>query len=271
MNTVGSSIAWEEIMLAVRDTGENRLRTDATVNAPITKPANSKQVRLVQEWLCLHGLNVAVDNGFGDATERVVAEFQTKSNLPATGQVDQTTMDALVQPMLRAIQPDPSPAPGITAQAVRVAQRHLAEHPREVGGPNCGPWVRLYMSGRDGERFLWCAGFVSCIFGQACRDLEKARPLVSSQSCDELANDAKAKGIFFPGTNRPRTQPGPGWVFVRRKTANDWNHTGLIIAADQSVFRTIEGNTNDEQSREGHEVCALTHSYEDKYDFIKIV
>lgn len=258
-------------MLAVRDTGENRLRTDATVNAPITKPANSKQVRLVQEWLCLHGLNVAVDNGFGDATERVVAEFQTKSNLPATGQVDQTTMDALVQPMLRAIQPDPSPAPGITAQAVRVAQRHLAEHPREVGGPNCGPWVRLYMSGRDGERFLWCAGFVSCIFGQACRDLEKARPLVSSQSCDELANDAEAKGIFFPGTNRPRTQPGPGWVFVRRKTANDWNHTGLIIAADQSVFRTIEGNTNDEQSREGHEVCALTHSYEDKYDFIKIV
>ena len=258
-------------MLAVRDTGENRLRTDATVNAPITKPANSKQVRLVQEWLCLHGLNVAVDNGFGDATERVVAEFQTKSNLPATGQVDQTTMDALVQPMLRAIQPDPSPAPGITAQAVRVAQRHLAEHPREVGGPNCGPWVRLYMSGRDGERFLWCAGFVSCIFGQACRDLEKARPLVSSQSCDELANDAEAKGIFFPDTDRPRTQPGPGWVFVRRKTANDWNHTGLIIAADQSVFRTIEGNTNDEQSREGHEVCALTHSYEDKYDFIKIV
>jgi hypothetical protein len=258
-------------MLTVRDTGENRLRTDATVNAPISKPANSKQVRLVQEWLCLHGLNVAVDNGFGDATERVVAEFQTKSNLPATGQVDQTTMDALVQPMLRAIQPDPSPAPRITAQAVRIAQRHLAEHPREVGGPNCGPWVRLYMSGRDGERFLWCAGFVSYIFGQACRDLEKARPLVSSQSCDDLANDAKAKDIFFPGTNRPRTQPGPGWVFVRRKTANDWNHTGLIVAADQSVFRTIEGNTNDEQSREGHEVCALTHSYEDKYDFIKIV
>jgi hypothetical protein len=271
MHTVGSPIAWEEIMLAVRDTGENRLRTDATVNAPITKPANSKQARLVQEWLCLHDLNVAVDNGFGDATERVVAEFQTKSNLPATGQVDQTTMDALVQPMLRAIQPDPSPAPSIAAQAVRVAQRHLAEHPREVGGPNCGPWVRLYMSGRDGERFLWCAGFVSYIVGQACRDLEKARPLVSSQSCDDLANDAKTKDIFFPGTNRPRTQPGPGWVFVRRKTANDWNHTGLIVAADQSVFRTIEGNTNDEQSREGHEVCALTHSYEDKYDFIKIV
>lgn len=261
----------EGIMLTVRDTGENRLRTDATVNAPISKPANSKQVRLVQEWLCLHGLNLAVDNGFGDATERVVAEFQTKLNLPATGQVDQTTMDALVQPMLRAIQPDPSPAPSVAAQAVRVAQRHLAEHPREVGGPNCGPWVRLYMSGRDGERFLWCAGFVSYIVGQACRDLEKARPLVSSQSCDDLANDAKAKGIFFPGTNRPRTRPGPGWVFVRRKTANDWNHTGLIVAADQSVFRTIEGNTNDEQSREGHEVCALTHSYEDKYDFIKIV
>jgi peptidoglycan hydrolase-like protein with peptidoglycan-binding domain len=105
----------EGIMLTVRDTGENRLRTDATVNAPITKPANSKQVRLVQEWLCLHGLNVAVDNGFGDATERVVEEFQTKSNLPATGRVDQTTMDALVQPMLRAIQPYGASSPRCAA------------------------------------------------------------------------------------------------------------------------------------------------------------
>jgi hypothetical protein len=257
-------------MLAVRDTGENRLRTDATVKAPIAKPAKSKQARLVQEWLCLHGHNVEIDNGFGDATERVVAEFQAKSGLPASGQVDQATMDALVQPMLRAIRPDPSPAPSLTAQVVRVAQRHLAEHPREVGGPNCGPWVRLYMSGHDGEKFLWCAGFVSYMFGQACRDLERARPLVSSQSCDELANDAQAKGIFLPGTKRPRTQPGPGWVFVRRKSAKDWNHTGLIVEADQSVFRTIEGNTAANGSREGTEVRALTHGYEDKYDFIKI-
>jgi hypothetical protein len=258
-------------MLAVRDTGENRLRADATVNAPITKPARSKQVRLVQEWLCLHGHNVVIDNGFGDATERVVAEFQSKSGLPATGQVDQSTMDVLVQPMLRAIAPDRSPAASIPAQAVRIAHRHLAEHPREVGGPNCGPWVRLYMGGGEGKKFLWCAGFVSYIFGQACRDVEKARPIVSSQSCDDLAKDAMARDIFFPGTKRPRAQPGPGWVFVRRKTEDDWTHTGLIVSADQSVFRTIEGNTNDDGSREGIEVCALTHSYEDKYDFIKIV
>ena len=220
-------------MLTVRDTGENRLRTDATVNAPITKPANSKQVRLVQEWLCLHGLNVAVDNGLGDATERVIAEFQTKSNLPATGQVDETTMDALVQPMLRAIQPDPSQATSITGASSPRCAAPPSRASARGGRSNCGTWVRLYMSGRDGERFLWCAGFASYIFGQACRDLEKTRPLVSSQCCDDLANDAKAKGIFFPGTNRPRTQPGPGWVFVRRKTANDWNYTGLIVAADQ--------------------------------------
>lgn len=255
-------------MLAVRDTTENRLRTDATLSATISKPAYSKQVRLVQEWLCLHDHHVVIDNGFGDATERVIKEFQSRSDLPPTGQVDQSTMDALVQPMLRVIAPDPSPAGSIPAQAVRVAQRHLAEHPREIGGPNRGPWVRLYMSGREGEKFLWCAGFVSYILGQACRDLAKGRPIVSSQSCDDLANDAKAKDLFFPGSSRPR--PQPGWLFVRRKTVNDWTHTGLVIEADQSVFRTIEGNTNDDGSREGHEACTLTHSYEDKYDFIKI-
>jgi peptidoglycan hydrolase-like protein with peptidoglycan-binding domain len=255
-------------MLAVRDTTENRLRTDATVDTPITKPTNSRQARLVQEWLCLHGHNVPIDNGFGDATEQAVSDFQRASDLPQSGQVDQETMDALVQPMLRAIAPDPSPAGSIPAQAVRVARRHLAEHPREIAGPNCGPWVRLYMGGHEGEDFLWCAGFVSYVLSQACRDLGQSRPIVSSQSCDALARDAKEKGIFFPGNTNP--QPQAGWLFVRRKTANDWTHTGLVIAGEPTIFRTIEGNTNDDGSREGYEVCALTHAYADKYDFIKI-
>jgi peptidoglycan hydrolase-like protein with peptidoglycan-binding domain len=255
-------------MLAVRDATENRLRTDATVGAPLAKPANSRQVRLVQEWLCLHGHNVVIDNGFGDATEQALKDFQGKSDLPRTGQMDQGTMDALVQPMLRAIAPDPNPAGSIPGQVVRIAQRHLAEHPREVAGPNCGPWVRLYMGGHEGEDFLWCAGFVSYVLGQACRDLGQSRPIVSSQSCDALARDAKERGIFFPGSTNPR--PQAGWMFVRRKSVDDWTHTGLVIAGDATTFRTIEGNTNDDGSREGYEVCTLIHGYADKYDFIKI-
>ncbi|HJT11897.1 MAG TPA: peptidoglycan-binding protein [Dongiaceae bacterium] len=255
-------------MLAVRDTTENRLRADATVSIPLSKPANSKQARLVQELLGLHGHHVVIDNDFGDATEAAVMDFQRKSGLQSTGQVDQGTMDALVQPMLRAIAPDSSPAATIAGQAVRVAQRHLAEHPREIAGPNCGPWVRLYMGGHEGEDFLWCAGFVSYVLGQACRDLEQARPLVSSQSCDALARDAKERHTFFPGGGG--TRPQPGWIFVRRKSANDWTHTGLVTHGEPTVFRTIEGNTNDDGSREGFEVCSLTHAYTDKYDFIRI-
>jgi hypothetical protein len=255
-------------MLAVRDARDNRLRSDATVAAPLIKPASSRQVRLVQEWLCLREHAVPIDNGFGDATVQAVKDFQNTVQLPQTGQVDQATMDALVQPALRAIAPDANPAGSIAAQAVRIAQRHLAEHPREIAGPNCGPWVRLYMDGGEGENFLWCAGFVSYMLGQACRDLEQPRPIAKTQSCDDLANDAKNRGIFFPANTSPR--PEPGWLFVRRKSPGDWTHTGLVVGADANVFRTIEGNTNDDGSREGYEVCALTHAYTDKYDFIKI-
>src|ERR1044072_4197272 len=141
----------EGVMLAVRDARDNRLRSDATVAAPLTKPANSKQVRLVQEWLCLHEHAVPIDNCFGDATEQAVKDFQRTVQLPQTGQVDQGTMDALVQPALRASATDTTPPGSVAAQAVRVAQRHLAEHPREIAGPNCGPWVRLYMDGGEGD------------------------------------------------------------------------------------------------------------------------
>jgi hypothetical protein len=43
---------------------------------PFKKGApKSLGVRRVQEWLCLHGFAVAIDNDFGDATEKAVKRF----------------------------------------------------------------------------------------------------------------------------------------------------------------------------------------------------
>ncbi len=42
---------------------------------------------------------------------------------------------------------------------------------------------------------------------------------------------------------------------------------GIVLRAAEEVFETIEGNTNDEGSREGYEVCQRVRGYPGK-DFI---
>ena len=54
-----------------------------------------------------------------------------------------------------------------------------------------------------------------------------------------------------------------------RRTSTDWTHTGLVTAFGDELFHTVEGNTNDEGSREGYEVCARMRGYGSK-DFIML-
>jgi hypothetical protein len=150
------------------------------------------------------------------------------------------------------------------------ARQHLKQHPREVGGQNMGPWVRLYTGGRQGPDWPWCAAFVSFILKQACRDKGVRPPIQTSVSCDTLAANARAKGIFL--SERDLQQPsqvGAGSVFLNRRTPTDWTHTGIAVKAAKDVFVTIEGNTNDDGHREGYEVCERVRGYARK-DFIVI-
>jgi len=254
-------------MLALNDTSDARLRQEATIATPLTKQSSGKQVRLVQELLCLHDRKIAVDDGFGAATEAALRAFQTASELPITGEADQATVTTLLQPLLRAIAPDSNPAATLAAQVIKVAKQHLREHPLEIGGQNCGPWVRLYMAGNQGESWPWCAGFVSYVIGQACRDLNAARPVASTFSCDLLAADGQKKNLFVAAG--PAVKPQPGWIFLRNRIAGDWDHSGLVAGVEDTTFITIEGNTNDEGSREGYEVCSRARPH-GKYDFIRI-
>jgi hypothetical protein len=76
------------------------------------------------------------------------------------------------------------------------AEQHLEQHPREVGGQNKGPWVRLYMQGNEGSDWPWYAGFVSIILKQASKSLNVAIPIQTSFSCDPLTFRAKERGFF---------------------------------------------------------------------------
>jgi hypothetical protein len=227
-------------------------------------------VRLLQEWLCLNRVYLKIDCVFGPVTESAVQRFQTARGLPSTGIVDAETFEQLVRPMRRALEPLEPDGRSLGELVVAYARRHLAQEPREVGGPNRGPWVRLYMNGNEGDAWAWCAGFACFCLRQASSTLEVALPVPISFSCDLLAASAQRAERFL-GQPLPadRGRISAGSLFLIRRTPWDWTHTGIVVRAEAEAVQTIEGNTNDAGSREGFEVCGRTRAYRN-VDFIVI-
>ena len=224
-----------------------------------------RDAKVAQEWLCYHGFATVVDGVFGGATEAAVKSFQVKRGLTASGIVESATQKALLAPM-EAVQQPVSPGSGdIRELTVAYARQHLVQHPIEIGGQNCGPWVRLYMAGNEGPRWPWCAGFATWVLRQACLTLTVTMPHPYAFGCDYLAGIAQGNGRFL----RPETQTDlaavkPGFLFLVRKAASAWEHAGIVEDIREGILTSIEGNTNDSGSAEGYEVCRRIRSALDK-------
>jgi hypothetical protein len=234
------------------------------------KGDKSQKVRLIQEWLTLQGSHVVVDGDYGPATEAAVKQFQTQATVPTDGVVNRRTFELLVEPMTAALRPISADGRSLGELVVAYAQQHLLQHPREVGGENRGPWVRLYMGGRQGSDWPWCAGFVCFCLKQACQAVHTAMPITASFSCDSLAASARERNRFLRQPSAAdRSAVSPGCLFLSRRSSNDWIHTGIVISSASETFDTVEGNTNDEGSPNGFEVCRRVRGYGEK-DFVLI-
>ena len=248
---------------------------ELTLDRVLRHGDSGSRVRRVQEWLTIHGFATAVDGGFGDATEKCVTNCQHAKALAPNGEVTEETWVAMIEP-LKDVLELPEPAPGATLRQIvsQIANRHLAKHPVEVGGDNRGPWVRIYVEGNQGHDWRWCAGFVTFVLKQACMSLGRAMPIEGSVSCDVLLYQAKAAGLRVRDTEiasgqTPWSDLGEMAIFLVRRTATDWTHTGFCFGGAGTIFSTIEGNTNDDGSNNGYEVTKRTRSVTKK-DFIRI-
>jgi peptidoglycan hydrolase-like protein with peptidoglycan-binding domain len=238
---------------------------EITFAQPLSIGATGDAVRRVQEWLTLSRTGVVIDGQFGAATAAAVSDLQQRSSLPVTGVVDSATSSLLVSPMTTALGPI-APTESLGADVVACAMQHVAQHPREIGGENSGPWVRLYMNGEQGTEFPWCAGLACTMIAQAAGS--RPLPFEASLSCDELGKAAQAKGMLRPGAGIDPTVVHPGSLFlVKKKDGSGWHHTGIVVSAAPDSVTTIEGNTNDDGSREGYEAIRRIRSY-NGIDFI---
>lgn len=224
------------------------------------------EVKRIQEWLTLNRIAVACDGDFGPATEAAIKAFRKEHNRSGPATVDKELFTTLSLSMIMALDHVPTAATTIGAHMVATARLHLEQEAREVGGDNRGPWVRYYCNGKDGPMWYWCAGFVSRIAEQSSRALKVPMPFTASLSCDDLAREAKKKGKLAKAGD-PRIKPGA--LFLVRKSSDDWIHTGIVTKIGTDYCHTQEGNSNDEGSRNGFEVCARVRALHN-LDFVVI-
>ncbi len=245
------------------------IRAEVDFPGELGRGSRGAGVRRAQEWLTLHGHALVVDGVLGPASRRAVADFQYEWGLDPSGLVDEETWQALVSPLTDVLRQRLTSCAPLGDAVVEYANAHLAVHPREVGGHNRGPWVRLYMRGWDGPGALWCAAFARFVLVQAVESVGAELPVAGSSSCDQLAAQGQDAGLFLAEDDVTPDHLSPGTLFLVRRAPGDWNHAGIVEEAYADSFSTIEGNTNDEGDREGYEVCARTRDYRNK-DFVLI-
>lgn len=232
-----------------------------TFKKTVKKGDRGKDVRLAQEWLCFHGSATGVDGIFGPATELATKDFQTKKSIAPTGVVNPATQKAMLSPIEAVQQAVAVGAKPLAQLYIAYALQHLKQHPIEIGGQNCGPWVRLYMNGNEGPAWPWCAGFATWVLRQAARTLGVAAPHPYAFGCDFLAGKSQENDTFL-SVNKPAdfSKVKPGYLFFIRKAKNDWKHIGIVESIQGDAMTTIEGNTNDQGGAEGFEVCRRTRA-----------
>lgn len=130
-------------------------------------------------------------------------------------------------------------------KALEIAKTQLGVH--EVGKDNHGPEVEKYLKSVGlGPGYSWCMAFVYWCYNEASKALAVANPM------------KKTGGVMMQWHERSskygHVHPQPGDIFIM-DYGKGLGHTGIVEKCDADKIYTIEGNTNDEGSREGYEVC----------------
>jgi uncharacterized protein (TIGR02594 family) len=125
-----------------------------------------------------------------------------------------------------------------------VAYAFLGVH--EQGGPNRGPmvdqWVRFVGLEPDDAPtggYPWCAAFVSWCCAQVGYELVKG---------------ASVRKLLMRNGDLEVAEPFPGDICISLM-ANGTGHCGFYLKREHGRIYTLDGNTNEQGSREGNSVA----------------
>jgi hypothetical protein len=142
----------------------------------------------------------------------------------------------------------------LTVQAIYTSQIGV----REATGKNDGVQVEAYLKSVNlGKGYAWCAAFVKWCFDRADINTTITAWSPTAENRKNLVYD---KGKFLQ-------DPRPGDVFtLYYPSLKRIGHTGFYDKKQNStIFRSVEGNTNGEGSREGDGVYVKYRSVKATY------
>lgn len=120
------------------------------------------------------------------------------------------------------------------------SQMNVQEWPQKN---NKGPGVKKYLNSVGlGEGYAWCMAFVYWCVQEVCNDYKVTNPLLKTGG---VLNQWNSRAGLHVST------PQPGDVFIM-DFGKGLGHCGFVIEVKGDSVVTIEGNTNDEASREGY-------------------
>jgi hypothetical protein len=126
---------------------------------------------------------------------------------------------------------------------VAISQLGVQEIPK---GSNAGPEVEIYLKSVGlGKGYSWCMAFVYWCVQQSSVKTAIKNPLKKTGGVLDQYNSSAAL------VNKT---PQPGDIFIM-DLGKGLGHTGIVEKVGNDLIYTIEGNTNNEGSREGYEVC----------------
>lgn len=134
---------------------------------------------------------------------------------------------------------------------------------REATGHNDGPAVEKYLASVGlGKGYSWCMAFVYWCVKGAASDLGLKNPLKQTGGVLDEWNSGRGVHIEVPE---------PGCVFIMDFGGGE-GHTGIVsgVFLDKGEIHTIEGNTNDDGSREGIGVFRKTRKIASCKGFIRL-
>jgi hypothetical protein len=122
----------------------------------------------------------------------------------------------------------------------------------EIDGSNTGPRVNEYKSATNlpaTEAWPWCAAFVCWVVRQAMRAAGKEfsfkRP--TTAGAWDLENWSRRQDASTNTMRNPGDDILPGDIVIFK-----FSHVGFALSSPMDgEFRTVEGNTDDQGSREG--------------------